>query len=190
MKKYGYQEGFPTQNRSFLMPEEVCKLVRDQDQDGEFYDSIEDGEDLVEEQIHEESCQEKEDPSNDEALAFARPFDEDIQSRNMANYNSFENFDDALFHDYEERCQKDLDEVSFIESLNETLLSAFPFEEDEVVQSCEEVINSYDADELMEQPLDLVDDHIDMFIQTGRHRWDFGRLIFDRDPIYDIEGSS
>jgi len=31
MKKYGYREGFPTQDRSLLMPKEVYKLVRDQD---------------------------------------------------------------------------------------------------------------------------------------------------------------
>jgi hypothetical protein len=36
----------------------------------------------------------------------------------------------------------------------------------------------------------MVDGHIDTFIQAGRQRWDFGHLIFDRDPIYDIEGSS
>ena len=45
-------------------------------------------------------------------------------------------------------------------------------------------------DGFMKEPLDLVVDHLDMFIQTGRRRWDFGHLIFDRDPIYDIEGSS
>jgi hypothetical protein len=35
----------------------------------------------------------------------------------MISYNPFENFDDALFHDYgnEENCQKDLDEVSLAE---------------------------------------------------------------------------
>jgi hypothetical protein len=43
---------------------------------------------------------------------------------------------------------------------------------------------------LMKEPLDMVDEHIDTFIQTGRHRWDFGHFIFYRDPIYDIEGSS
>jgi hypothetical protein len=128
------------------------------------------------------------------------PFDEDIQSSiplvhqkgNMESYNPFENFDDALFHDCgnEESCQEDLDEVSLAEGLNETLLSTFPFEEDEVVQSCEEVINSYDTGEIMEQPPDIVDNHIDDFIQVGRHRWDFGHFIFYRDPIYDIEGSS
>jgi hypothetical protein len=85
--------------------------------------------------------------------------------------------------------QENLDEVSFAEGLNETLLSTFPFEEDEVVQSCEEVINTYDTGEIMEQPPDIVDNHIDDFIQVGRRRWDFGRFIFYRDPIYDIEGS-
>jgi hypothetical protein len=44
-------------------------------------------------------------------------------------------------------------------------------------------------DEFMEQPSDIVDDHIDDFIQVGRCRWDVGCFIIDRDPIYDIEGS-
>jgi hypothetical protein len=47
----------------------------------------------------------------------------------------------------------DLDEVSLVEDLNETLSFTVPFKEDEVIQSCEEVINFYDADEIMEQPL-------------------------------------
>jgi hypothetical protein len=42
----------------------------------------------------------------------------------------------------------------------------------------------------MEQPPDIVDDHINDFIQTGRCRWDLGCFNFDRDPIYDIEGTS
>jgi hypothetical protein len=40
------------------MPEEVCKLVRDQDHNGEFFDSIENDENLLEGQICEESHQE------------------------------------------------------------------------------------------------------------------------------------
>ena len=114
------------------------------------------------------------------------------EEENMMSYNPFENFNDALFHDFgnEENCQKDLDEVSLAKGLNKTLLSAFPFEENEVIQSCEEVISSYGVDEFMEQPSDVVDEHIDDFIQVGRCRWDFGHFIFDRDPIYDIEGSS
>jgi hypothetical protein len=43
------------------------------------------------------------------------------------------------------------------------------------------------ANGLVRESLHMVDEHIDTFIQTGR--WDFGRLIFDRDPIYDNEGS-
>jgi hypothetical protein len=45
-------------------------------------------------------------------------------------------------------------------------------------------------DGLMKVPFDMVDEPIDTFIQTGRCRWDLGCLNFDRDPIYDIEGSS
>jgi hypothetical protein len=109
----------------------------------------------------------------------------------MTSYNPFENLDDALFHDCgnEESCQKDIGEVSLAEGLNETFLPTFPFEEDEVVQSFEEVISS-DIDEIMEQPLNIVDDHIDGFIQVGRLIWDFGNFIFYRDRIYNIEGSS
>jgi hypothetical protein len=197
------------------MPEEVYKLVRDQDQDGEIFDSIEDDKDLVEEQIQEEMLEEiyQEVPDEvyhvvdldktfdeDEVLIYSLPLDEDIQAssspahqeENMMSYNPFENFDDALFHDCgnEESFQEDLDEVSLAEGLKKTLLSTFPFEEDEVVQSCEEVIISYDIGEIMEQPPNIVDNHIDDFIHVGGHRWDFGRFIFYRDPIYDIEGSS
>jgi hypothetical protein len=84
----------------------------------------------------------------------------------MMSYNPFENFYDALFNDYgnEENNQKDIDEVSLVEGLNKTFLSAFPFEENEVSQSCEEVINSYGAYEFMEQTLDIIDEHIDDFI--------------------------
>jgi hypothetical protein len=52
------------------------------------------------------------------------------------------------------------------------------------------VINSCDADEFMEQPSNIVDEHIDDFIQVGRRRWDVVYFIIDRDPIYDIEGRS
>jgi hypothetical protein len=45
-------------------------------------------------------------------------------------------------------------------------------------------------DGLMKETLDMGDRHIDTFIQAGRQRWDFGDLIFDSDPIYDIKGSS
>jgi hypothetical protein len=59
-KKYGYQENFPNDDEPLSMPKEVYKLIRDQDQDGEFYDPIKDDEDLVKEQFHGESFQEEE----------------------------------------------------------------------------------------------------------------------------------
>jgi hypothetical protein len=75
------RKAFPSQDRSFLMPEEVCKLVRDQDQDGEFFDE---DEDLVKEKIHEESFQEEEDPDEvqhpdeqKDTLASMLPLDKD-----------------------------------------------------------------------------------------------------------------
>jgi hypothetical protein len=52
-----------------------------------------------------------------------------------------------------------------------------------------EMVISSHANDIMKEPLDMVDEYIDTFIQTDRRRWDFGRLIFYRDPIYDIEGS-
>ena len=58
-KKYGYHENFPNDDEPLSMPKEVYKIVRNQDQDGEFFDPIKD--DLVKEQIlHENSCQEDE----------------------------------------------------------------------------------------------------------------------------------
>jgi len=87
----------------------------------------------------------EEDPNEtyDEDEVSALPLDEDIQTfaplahqeDTMMSYNPFENFDDALFHDYgnKKNCQKDLDEVSLAKGLNETLSSTIPFEEDEVI---------------------------------------------------------
>jgi hypothetical protein len=40
----------------------------------------------------------------------------------------------------------------------------------------------------VEQSSNIVDDHIDDFMQVGRHRWDVGCFIIDKDPIYDNEG--
>jgi hypothetical protein len=45
------------------------------------------------------------------------------------------------------------------------------------------------VDGIIKKTLDMLDELIDTFIQTGRRRWDFGHLIFYREPIYDIEGS-
>jgi hypothetical protein len=155
---------------------------------------------IYEENLEEDLEEEDLDETYDEDEEFSLSLDEDIQiysspahqEENMMSYNHFENFDDDLFHNFgnEENFQKDLDEVSLAEGMNETLLSSFPFEENEIIQSCEEVINSYDANEIMEQPPDIVDDHIDDFIQTGRGKWGFGCFIFYEDTIYDIESTS
>jgi hypothetical protein len=45
------------------------------------------------------------------------------------------------------------------------------------------------TDSLLKEPSDMVDEHIDAFIQIGRPKWDLGHFNFDGDPIYDIEGS-
>jgi hypothetical protein len=58
IEKYGYQESFPSDDQPLFMPEELYKLILDQDQDGEFFGPIEDDKDLAEELIHEESFQE------------------------------------------------------------------------------------------------------------------------------------
>jgi hypothetical protein len=119
-------------------------------------------EEVLEEHTYEEIFQEDHDEEDtdetyDEDEVSALPLDEEIhtsapQEDNMISYNPFENFDDALFHDCgnEEKYQKDIDEVSLAEGLKKTLLSAFPFQENEVIQSCEEVISPYDVDEFME----------------------------------------
>jgi hypothetical protein len=39
-EKYGYQENFPNDDEPLSMPEDVYKIVRDQDQDDEFSDPI------------------------------------------------------------------------------------------------------------------------------------------------------
>ena len=46
------------------------------------------------------------------------------------------------------------------------------------------------TDGIMKETLDMVNEHIETFIQTRRYTWDFVHFIFDRDPIYNIEGSS
>jgi hypothetical protein len=142
-------------------------MDQDQDQEGEFFDPIEDDEDLAEEHIHEERLEgdlDEEDPVDiyDEDEVFSLPLDEDIQTfvspthqeEKIMSYNPFENFDDALIHDFgnKEKRQKELDEVSLAEGLSKTLFSDFPFEGNEAIQSYEEVIISSDADEFMENP--------------------------------------
>jgi hypothetical protein len=52
------------------------------------------------------------------------------------------------------------------------------------------VISPKDADVFMGDLSDMVDQHLDDFIQVGRRRWDVSCFIFYRIPIYDIEGGS
>jgi hypothetical protein len=77
-----------------------------------------------------------------------------------------------------------LDDEEFEGPVEDVHASTPPAHEDEKM-----VIFSH-TDGLMKVPFDMVDEPIDTFIQTGRHIWDLGCLKFDRDPIYDIEGSS
>jgi hypothetical protein len=94
-----------------------------------------------------EEDHDEEDPyetyDEDEFLISSLPLNKDIQTYaspshqedNMMSYNPFENFDDVVFHECgnEESHQKDLDEVSLVEVLNDTLLSTLPFEKNEVL---------------------------------------------------------
>jgi hypothetical protein len=43
---------------------------------------------------------------------------------------------------------------------------------------------------IVEDPFDMVDQHIDDCIHVGRHIWDVVCFILDEDPIFDVEGSS
>jgi hypothetical protein len=92
--------------------------------------------------------------------------------------------------------KKNHEEVQHVVNLDETSVSIFPLDKDEVVQTYfppalkyEEIINLNDAYDFVEVLPNTVEQHIDDFIQIIRHRWDVG-FIFYRDPIYDIEGSS
>jgi hypothetical protein len=46
-EKYGYQEKFQNDDEPLSMPEKFYKLIRDQDQDSEFFDPIKDDKDLI-----------------------------------------------------------------------------------------------------------------------------------------------
>jgi hypothetical protein len=51
-------------------------------------------------------------------------------------------------------------------------------------QEDKEMVIFSHIDGFMKEPLDLVDEHIERFIQTGRHRWDVTCLFFEGDPCY------
>jgi hypothetical protein len=97
------------------------------------------------------------------------------------------------FSDEESIVEEDSHEMQHVKNSNETSTSSLSFDEDEVVQprfspahEDEEVIGPDDANDFMEDLSEMVGQHIDDFIQVGRHRWDVGYFIFDRDPIYEI----
>jgi len=89
--------------------------------------------------------------------------------------------------------KKNLDEAQHVEASFSLLL----LDEDEVIQTClppahedEENISLDDKNDLVQDPSDMVDIHIDDFIQVGRHRWDVSCFSIDIDPIYDNESGS
>jgi hypothetical protein len=76
-------------------------------------------------------------------------------------------------------------------------MSIIPLDEGEVIlpnfppaHKDEEMINISDVNILVEDPYDMVDQHIDDLIHVGRCRLGVGYIIFYGDPIYDIEDSS
>jgi hypothetical protein len=96
-------------------------------------------------------------------------------------------------HIHEESCQEDLDD----EDLDETSVSIFSLDEGEVIHPFlplahedKKIIGFNDTYDLVEDPSDMVDQHIDDFIHVRRCRWDVVCFTFDKDPIYDIEGNS
>jgi hypothetical protein len=97
-------------------------------------------------------------------------------------------------HIHEEICKEDLDD----EDLNETPVSIFSLDESEFIHPflplADEdkiiIIGFNDIDDLMEDPYDMVDQHIDDFIHVERRILNVVCFTFDKDPIYNVEGSS
>jgi hypothetical protein len=52
-----------------------------------------------------------------------------------------------------------------------------------------EMVNFIHTNDLMKDPLEVVDEHINTFIHIGRCIWDMNCFIFYGDPIYNIEGT-
>jgi hypothetical protein len=96
-------------------------------------------------------------------------------------------------HIHGEGFQEDINK----QDLDETSVSIISLDEGEVVlthfpptHEDEKMINTSDVDDLVEDPSDMVDQHIDDFIHVGRRRWGVGYIIFYGDPIYYVEGIS
>ena len=89
--------------------------------------------------------------------------------------------------------EKNLVEAQYVEASFSLLL----LDEDEVFQTYfppsheeKEMISLDDTNDLVQDLSNMVDLHIDDFIQVGRRRWDMSCFNIDRNPIYDIEDSS
>jgi hypothetical protein len=110
---------------------------------------------------------------------------------------------------YEESFQGDPDEAYRVEDFKEAFNKdeVLPLNED--IQASippthqEENTMSYDpfedldaslfhdsrSEAALEELSDTIDQHIDTFIQIGKHGWDMSLFTFDGDPTYDVEGS-
>jgi hypothetical protein len=66
----------------------------------------------------------------------------------------------------------------------ENIMSYDPFEDLD-----DNLLHDPGSEGALEDPLDTVGQHIDTFIQIGKHGWDMGLFTFDEDPTYEVEGS-
>jgi hypothetical protein len=89
-------------------------------------------------------------------------------------------------HIHEESCQEYVDD----EDLDETSISILLLDEGEVIHTCfppthqdKKIFGFNDTNDLVEDPFDVVDQHIDDFIHVERHRWDVVCFNFDKIPF-------
>jgi hypothetical protein len=81
---------------------------------------------------------------------------------------------------YEENFQEYSDEAYHVEEQEENTMSYDPFKD---------LDDNLFHDPGIEHASYAVNQHIDSFIQIGKCGWDMSLFTFDRDPIYDVEGS-
>jgi hypothetical protein len=88
-------------------------------------------------------------------------------------------------HEDEESVDKeDFYEVHRVEDPVEVSLHFFLLAHED-----KEMVNFSHTNDLMKEPLDVVDEHIETFIHIRRRRWDMGCFVFNEDPIYNIKGT-
>jgi hypothetical protein len=102
----------------------------------------------------------------------------------------------------EEVLEENIHEESFQEDLNdeyldETSVSIFLRDEGEVIHPFlppahedKKIIGFNATNDLVKDPFDMVDQHIDDFIHVKRCRWDVVCFTFDKDSIYNVEDIS